>query len=216
MARILRSLAIFTPLLLSACAVAPPTGPSVMALPGKGKDFAQFQQDDASCRQYASSQVGGVAPEQAASQSFANSAALGTVLGAAAGAAIGAATGNPAAGAAIGAGSGLFLGGATGIDAAGYSEASLQRRYDVGYIQCMSAMGESVPATTSGVPAYGYYSYPYYGAYPYPYAYPYAYPYPYGYPWYWGAPVGVGASFIFFHGHHHGHFGGSHRAMAHR
>ena len=32
-------------LVLNACA-APPTGPSVMALPGQGKNFAAFQQDD--------------------------------------------------------------------------------------------------------------------------------------------------------------------------
>ncbi|HEX7967062.1 MAG TPA: glycine zipper family protein, partial [Stellaceae bacterium] len=106
-------------LLLGACVVAPPTGPSVTALPAKGKDFAQFQKDDLSCRQYAANQTGGASPADAANQSFANSLAAGTVLGAAAGAAIGAATGNPAAGAAIGAGSGLFLGGATGLNAAG-------------------------------------------------------------------------------------------------
>ena len=38
-------------LTLSACAVAPPTGPSVMALPPQGKSFEQFQQDDATCQQ---------------------------------------------------------------------------------------------------------------------------------------------------------------------
>ena len=36
---------------LSACVVAPPPGPSVMATPGQGKDFAAFQQDDGFCRQ---------------------------------------------------------------------------------------------------------------------------------------------------------------------
>jgi hypothetical protein len=199
-------------LLLGACAVAPPTGPTVMALPAKGKDLAQFQNDDLSCRQYAWNQIGGTAPADAANQSLANSATLGTVLGAAAGAAIGAATGNPAAGAAIGAGSGLLLGSAAGADAAGYSAAALQRRYDIGYVQCMSALGNIAPVVASG-PAYGYY--------PAPYAYAYPYPYPYAYPWYWGAPVGVGASFVFFGGHghhggHHGHGGGPHGAMAHR
>jgi uncharacterized membrane protein len=77
-----------------------------MALPAQGKSFEEFQQDDATCRQFASTQTGNVAPAQAANDSLMNSAAAGTVLGAAAGAAIGAATGNPAAGAAIGAGSG--------------------------------------------------------------------------------------------------------------
>ena len=204
-------------LLLGACAVAPPTGPSVMALPAKGKDLAQFQNDDLSCRQYAWNQIGGTAPADAANQSLANSVTLGPVLGAAAGAAIGAAAGNPAAGAAIGAGSGLFLGGAAGAQAAGYSAAALQRRYDIGYVQCMSALGNIAPVVAGGGAAYGYYPSPY--AYPDAYAYPY--PYPYAYPWYWGAPVGVGASFVFFGGHghhggHHGHGGGSRRAMAHR
>ncbi|HXY98871.1 MAG TPA: glycine zipper family protein [Stellaceae bacterium] len=188
-------------LALGACAVAPPPGPSVMALPAQGKDFATFQQDDATCRQYASAQTGGTTPGQAANNSEATSAALGTVLGAAAGAAIGAAAGNPAAGAAIGAGSGLFLGGATGLGAAGYSAAAVQQQYDMSYIQCMSAKGESVPSALNAPP--GAYGYPYYGGYPYPYAYPYygyyGYPaYAYGYPYgYYPGFVGVG---FFGHG----------------
>lgn len=182
-------------LALGACAVAPPTGPSVMALPAKDKNFAEFQQDDATCRQYAASQIGNSSPAQAANESLATSAAAGTVLGAATGAAIGAATGNPAAGAAIGAASGLLLGTATGASAAGYSSASLQRSYDIGYIQCMSAKGESVPALAGAPGSYGYYPYgPYaYSAYPYPY-----YPYPYYYP-----PVFAGGRFAFFGGHRH-------------
>ncbi len=157
-------------LALGACAVAPPAGPSVMALPAKDKSFADFQQDDMTCRQYASVQTGGTSPQQAANDSAATSAVVGTVLGAAAGAAIGAAAGNPAAGAAIGAGSGLFLGGASGLGAAGYSAAALQQRYDMSYVQCMSAKGESVPtALDAPTPGYGY-------AYPPGYAYGYPYP----------------------------------------
>jgi len=179
---------------LSGCAVAPPAGPDIVAMPGKGKSFEAFQADDAACRQYASAQIGNSSPSAAANQSFVNSAALGTVLGAAAGAAIGAATGNPAAGAAIGAGSGLFLGGATGVGAAQSSSASLQWRYDTGYAQCMAAKGENVPTPTASYPAYPYYSYaPAY--YPYPY-------YPY-YPYYGSAFVGInfagGGRFHRFH-----------------
>lgn len=187
-------------LALGACAVAPPPGPTVMALPAQGKDFATFQQDDATCRQYASAQSGGTSPGQAANNSLATSAAVGTVLGAAAGAAIGAAAGNPAAGAAIGAGSGLFLGGASGLGAAGYSAAAVQQQYDMSYVQCMSAKGESVPTALNAPPpgTYGYgYGYPYYGGYPYGYpyyGYPlYAYAYPYGYyPGFYPGFVGVG------------------------
>src|SRR5258708_31071862 len=106
-------------LLPGACAVGPPTGASVMALPAKGKDLAQFQNDDLSCRQYAWNQIGGTAPADAANQSLANSVTLGTVLGAAAGAALGAAAGNPAARAAICPGSRPVLGRAPRAHAAG-------------------------------------------------------------------------------------------------
>lgn len=181
-------------LALAGCAVAPPTGPSVMALPAKDKSFEAFQADDATCRQWASQQIGGVAPAEAANQSVLGSAAVGTVLGAAAGAAIGAAAGNPAAGAAIGAGSGLALGTATGFGAAQASGGSLQRRYDIGYIQCMTAKGESVPQTLPQTVAA--YPTPYYYSYPDYYAYPY---YPY-YPWYGPAFIGFG-----FHGGRHFH-----------
>jgi hypothetical protein len=198
--------------LLAGCVTAPPSGPSVLVLPAKDKPFAQFQQEDANCRQFASAQTGGVSPADAANNSTATSAALGTVLGAAAGAAIGAAAGNPAAGAAIGAGSGLFLGGASGLNAGAYSATSLQQRYDMSYLQCMAASGNEVPQTVAGAgypgagAGYpGYYA-PYGYAYPYPY-YPYPYAYPGYYPGFWGP--GVGASFIFFGGGHH-HHGGFH------
>jgi Glycine-zipper domain len=193
---------------LAACAAPLPPGPSVMALPGQGKSFEIFQQDDGVCRQFASAQIGDAVPGVAANQSFAGSAAIGTLLGAAAGAAIGAATGGAAAGAAIGAASGLFLGSATGFSAAGYSGAALQGRYDMSYVQCMSAKGEQVPTTLNSA-----------GTYPYPYPYSYAYPYPnyfyYGYPYYrysyWGYPYSyypppaVSASFI-VGGVHGGHY----------
>lgn len=184
-------------LALAACAAAPPAGPSVMVLPAKDKSFADFQQDDATCRQFAASQIGNSSPAQAANESVVNGAAGGTLLGAAAGAAIGAATGNPAAGAAIGAASGLVLGTASGAGAAGYSSASLQQRYDMGYAQCMYSKGENVPSLASAYPGYP-------GAYPYaPYAYgAYPYPYPYGYPYYY-PPLFFGGHFAFFGGHRH-------------
>jgi hypothetical protein len=172
---------------LSGCAVAP--GPSVMVMPGQGKSFEAFQADDAACRQFATQQTG-IAPADAANQSLVSSAAVGTVLGAATGAAIGAAVGNPAAGAAIGAGSGLALGAASGVGAAQYSGGAVQQRYDVGYVQCMSAKGENVPQMPATQTAYaqppGY-------AYPAP-AYAYPYPYPYYYPGYY-RPAYVGFGF---------------------
>jgi hypothetical protein len=166
-------------LLVSACVVGPPAGPSVMALPPQGKDLAVFQADDANCRQYALQQIGYESPDVAAQQSGIASAAIGTVLGAAAGAAIGAAAGNPAMGAAIGAGSGLALGGAAGVNAAQISGASVQYSYDIGYAQCMASKGNSVPPVQATATPYGY------PPYPYPYAY-------YPPPAYYGPPVYVG------------------------
>ncbi len=181
--------------LVGGCAIAPPTGPSVAVMPGKEKTFEAFQVDDAACKQFASQQIGGASPAQAANESVAGSAVVGTVLGAAAGAAIGAATGNPAAGAAIGAGSGAVLGTATGLGAAQQSSYGLQQRYDLGYMQCMSAKGNSVPQVYPQT------------AYAYP-AYPYAYAYRPYYPG-WYAPGFVGFGFGFgFHDHdgfHHRH-----------
>jgi hypothetical protein len=182
-------------LALGACAVAPPPGPSVMALPGKDKSFQAFQEDDAVCRQYASQQIGFGSPAAAANQSAINSAAVGTVVGAAAGAVLGAAAGNPGAGAAIGGGTGLLFGGAAGANAAQLSAGEMQRAYDMSYVQCMYAKGENVPQT---LPSYAYgppaYSYPY-RAYYYPYS-----PYYYG-PSYLSVGFGFGGHFH----HHHWH-----------
>ena len=171
------AIALVSALAVGACAVPPPTGPSVMALPAKGKSFEEFQQDDVVCKQYASQQIGYGSPAEAANTSAINSAIVGTAIGAAAGAALGAAAGNPALGAAAGAGGGLLFGSAAGAGAAQASGAALQQRYDMGYVQCMSAKGESVPVSQVTARSYPYYPRPYY--YPgYPsYYYPgYYYP----------------------------------------
>jgi hypothetical protein len=154
-------------LAVNACAVAPPAGPTVMALPGQGKTFPQFQHDDYTCRGYAAQQTGYQQPGQAGTNAAVGSAVLGTALGAAAGAAIGAAAGNPGAGAAIGAATGLVGGSAVGANNAYASEAGLQQRYDIAYTQCMYANGNTVqspPPAYAGYPAYGYPVGPYYGA----------------------------------------------------
>jgi len=130
-------------LLLAAC-VKVPTGPNVMVLPGNGKDFEQFQADDAVCRQWAEQQSGVVTP-QAATNTTATGAAIGTALGAASGAAIGAAAGNPAAGAAAGAGIGLVGGTAAGANQAAAEQWTVQQRYDIAYMQCMYAKGNQIP-----------------------------------------------------------------------
>ena len=155
---------------LGACAVVPPAGPTVMALPGHGKSFPAFQQDDVTCRGYAQQQTGYQQPGQAGNNAAVGSAVLGTVIGAAAGAAIGAAAGNPGAGAAIGGATGLLGGSAIGANNAAAGEAGLQQHYDIAYTQCMYVHGNSVQSAPSGyagyaAPGYGYgYGYP---AYPY-------------------------------------------------
>ena len=42
--------------LLSACST-PPSGPMVLALPGTGKNFDQFHNDDLTCRQFVQAQI---------------------------------------------------------------------------------------------------------------------------------------------------------------
>src|SRR4051812_43872628 len=80
------SLVLSATLALGSCTAAPPTGPAVLALPPEGKDLARFQQEDGSCRQYASAQIGYGSPAQAATQSAVGSAAVGTAVGVGAGA----------------------------------------------------------------------------------------------------------------------------------
>jgi outer membrane lipoprotein SlyB len=169
MVRITPILATCSLLALGACAVAPPQGPSVVAMPGPGKTFQAFQQDDAMCRQAAFASTGGVDANTAATQSAVGSAAVGTALGAAAGALIGAAAGNPGAGAAIGAGAGLLTGSAAGAGNAQLSGAQVQNRYDTTYAQCMFSQGNTVQQPQ---PAYA------------------------AAPGYWGGPVVVGAPVV--------------------
>jgi len=133
--------AVSTLLLLAGCAVVP-TGPSVMALPGTGKNFEQFRSDDAECRRYAQHQIGGTDANQAAVDSGVRSAAIGTVVGAVAGAAIGGRDG-----AGVGAGTGLLVGSMAGTGAAQSSAYGTQRNYDNAYVQCMYAKGQRVPVS---------------------------------------------------------------------
>jgi hypothetical protein len=137
-------------LLLSACATVPP-GPSVMVLPGSGRSFPQFQNDDAICRDWALRQTG-TTPGRAAAGSGIAAAAIATGVGAASGALIGAAVGQPAAGAAIGAGSGLLMGSAAGAARGDWAGGSVQARYDNGYMQCMYANGNQIPVARGSVP----------------------------------------------------------------
>ncbi len=137
----LRYIALLALLTVGACTTVP-TGPSVMVMPGTGRNFDQFRADDADCRQYAYGQVGGTTANQVAVDSGVKSAVLGTAVGAAAGAAIGGSSG-----AGVGAGAGLLVGSLAGANAGEASGYGLQRRYDNAYIQCMYAKGDRVPVS---------------------------------------------------------------------
>jgi len=127
--------------LLTACANLP-TGPSVMTLPGTGKSFDQFRQDDNECRDYAYQQIGGQTPQQSSRTSGIGSTAIGAGLGAVSGVAIAGAEG-----AAIGSGVGLLVGALMGLSSGTSSGYESQQRYDIGYIQCMYAKGHRVPVS---------------------------------------------------------------------
>ncbi len=135
---------VFVALALGGCAVAPPTGPSIVALPRTGEPLGQFQQDDYACRDYANKSNDAQGAAQNATTNSVNSAALGTLGGAAVGALFGAAAGNAGVGAAIGAGSGLLLGSSAGANGAQASANGLQARYDAAYAQCMVSKGNAI------------------------------------------------------------------------
>lgn len=139
MLRTLKCSTLFAALLLVACTTVP-NSPSVAVMPGSGKSFEQFNEDDVVCRQYASNQNSGAA--QAGNDKAVQSGVVGTLVGAVAGAAIGGRQG-----AAVGAGAGLLVGSANGANESHYAGNSAQRRYDISYEQCMYAKGNSVPVT---------------------------------------------------------------------
>jgi hypothetical protein len=125
--------------LLTAGCVSVPTGPSHMALPGTGKPFEQFRDDDGYCRQYAYDAVGG----RTAGQAQVESGVASTLAGAAIGALIGGAAGGGH-GAAVGAGIGGGAGALVGVSAADASGYGAQQRYDQAYTQCMYGKGHRV------------------------------------------------------------------------
>jgi hypothetical protein len=188
--------------LLAGCAVQPPTGPTVMALPGSGKSLTAFQQDDYGCRNYAAQTTAYQSPGQVGATPGTTGAVLGTLGGAALGAALGAVGGNAGAGAAIGGGAGLLGGASIGSQRGEASQYSLQQRYNIAYTQCMYSRGDSVqsppPGYALGAPGYGYPA-------------PAAYPYPYWGPGFYGPGfVSTGVFVVGGGGWHGGWHGGHH------
>jgi len=123
--------------LISGC-VTPPMGPTVNVMPGPNKSLEAFQQDEAACEDYAGQRTAGGA--EAANNQAIGEGVLGTALGAGLGAAIGGGRG-----AAIGAGSGAVVGTAVGADTSAHAQYTLQQRYNMAYMQCMSTKGDRVP-----------------------------------------------------------------------
>jgi hypothetical protein len=153
MMRFIAKLPLFFTAALAACAVAPPSGPSVTALPGPSKSLPQFQRDDDQCRNYAANRTQNAPQEAANASNNANATAVaGTLIGAAAGAALGSLSGNVGEGAAIGAGAGLLGGASAAGDQAQGAADSLQQQYDAAYEQCMVGNGEAL----NGPPPEGY------------------------------------------------------------
>jgi uncharacterized protein YcfJ len=139
------------PLLLlgaaAGCATVP-TGPSVAVMPGAGKPFDQFTQEDRACRDWAQQSLG-TDVNKAGAENVALGAGIGTVLGAAAGALVG---NHHSVG--VGAASGAVIGTAVGAGNAANVQGTAQHRYDVAYEQCMGAKGNQLPVTQAVYPSY--------------------------------------------------------------
>ena len=122
---------------LSACAQTP-MGSTVPVMPGPNTSLASFQNDQATCRQFAQQAVADQV--QGANLRGLGTAALTTALGAGLGGAIGGGRG-----AGIGAAGGA-LGGA-GLAAAGSSntQQSIQAQFDNAFAACMYSLGNTVP-----------------------------------------------------------------------
>jgi outer membrane lipoprotein SlyB len=125
-------------LLLAACAETP-MGSTVPVMPGPNTSLAQFENDQAVCRNFAQQAVQDQA--QGANLRGLGTAALTTALGAGLGATIGGGRG-----AGIGAASGAV--GGAGLAARNTSNAnvSIQAQFDNAYAACMFSLGNTVPS----------------------------------------------------------------------
>ncbi len=66
---------------LGACTVSPPRGPSIVLLPPKGKNLAQFQQEDGFCQDCSAAALGLNSEQTAAGGLIGTGAALRLYLG---------------------------------------------------------------------------------------------------------------------------------------
>lgn len=123
-----------TALSLTAC-VTTPTGPTIPVMPGKGKAFSDFQNDQYYCEGYAHDRVAGRV--DAANDQIARNSVIGALIGTALGAAVG-----DTRGAVVGGTAGAAVGASTAHP--GYGQYSAQREYDLAYAQCMKYRGNEI------------------------------------------------------------------------
>jgi hypothetical protein len=133
---------------LTVAACAPQVmAPTVPVMPGQGKPFDQFANDQATCEAYANQQIAPLT--QQANNNGIGQALITTALGAGLGAAIGGGQG-----AAIGAASGAVVGGSMGASNSARAGAGIQGQYNMFYAQCMQAKGNAIPGAPPP-PGYG-------------------------------------------------------------
>ena len=125
--------------------------PQVM--PGNGKPYEVFAQDQNVCRQFAADQMRGSSGDEL------QHGVVDTLIGAALGAGLGAAAGGGH-GAGLGAAVGGGVGALVGVGDAAQTNRAQQYQYNSTYVQCMSAKGNfvtmSAPMTYAPSVPYGY------------------------------------------------------------
>jgi uncharacterized protein YcfJ len=131
--------AVLVPALLLAACAQTPTLPTVQVLPGPRKTFADFQNDQAVCRNFAQQAINDQA--QGANLRGLGVAALTTALGAGLGGAIGGGSG-----AGIGAAAGALGGAGIASVQTTHAQNAIQAQFDAAYVQCMYSLGNTVPS----------------------------------------------------------------------
>lgn len=137
---------------LSGCVVAStgPQGPSMTVLPGTGKTFADFKQDDNECRQFARDSIGGSKSGMGEVVKALGITGVGAGLGAAVGGGIGGTHTNrysPTLNAQSGTAIGVAGGAATAMQTHNADANNDQARYDHAYVECMYANHNKIPAS---------------------------------------------------------------------
>jgi uncharacterized protein YcfJ len=113
-------------------------GSTVPVTPGPNTSLASFQNDQATCRQFAQQAVADQA--QGANLRGLGTAALTTALGAGLGGAIGGGRG-----AGIGAATGALAGTGLGVAQSSNAQMSIQAQFDNAFAACMFSLGNTVP-----------------------------------------------------------------------